>query len=476
MNESYQVAESSKKVLPSNDFSKFEMFLESYNLPSDNIIATASERSRMMSILPEFLNSLPDDVKKDARYLSKFVAGSAIGLFDAALNYVWNEVILNLRKKVIVYGLDYFFESAAGGTIREQYKTEDDLLLIKDIVLIDTCKKLELISDILHRKLAHILDMRNQIGASHPNEYSINAFELLGWLQDCIDGVLKENISDSAITIKQIIDNAKKNEDLISKENLEHFENSIKQLSSNMVSNLLNSLFGIFVSPNTTSKITKENILNLAIITWKYTDDDARYDLGKKLDIYKANLDQYKTQMAELFFQKCNGQKYYTEDAKIIKITLLCEQLENARTSWDNFIYEAPIAKEIMNYIKDFDDIPQIRLQNIISLFLKCRIGKNCSYNNGISQAAKLYYDKFFKLLTEDAIKVVIKILSKKEMECFLIGEYRKTNIIEICNLMNSEMLSDRLQEILNYIISFKSSFENVFKDTKFKQLSREII
>lgn len=61
-------------------------------------------------------------------------------------------------------------------------------------------------------------------------------------------------------------------------------------------------------------------------------------------------------------------------------------------------------------------------------------------------------------------------------MECFLIGEYRKNNIIEICNLMNSEMLSDRIQEILNYIISFKSSFENVFKDTKFKQLSREII
>lgn len=476
MPDNYQIIEDNKKMLPSKDFSKFEMFLESYNLPSDNIIASSSERNRMMSILPEFLNTLPDDVKKDARYLSKFVAGSAVGLFDAALNYVWNEVIINLRKKVIIYGLDYFFESAIGGTIRDQYKTEEDLLLIKDIVLIDTCKKLELISDILHRKLSHILDMRNQIGASHPNEYSINAFELLGWLQDCIDGVLRENISESAITVKQIIDNAKKNEDLILEENLEHFDNSIKQLSSNMVSNLLNSLFGIFVSPNTTSKITQENILRLAIITWKYTDDDTRYDLGKKLDIYKANLDKHKTEMAEFFFQKCHGQKYYTEDAKIIKITLLCEQLENARTGWDNFVYETPIAREIMNYINDFDDIPQIRLQSIISVFLRCRIGKDCSYNNGISQSAKLYYDKFFKLLNEDAIKLVIKTMTKKEMESFLYGQYRKFNIIEICNLMNSEMLSDRLKEILTYIITFKAPFENVFKDAKFRQLSREII
>ena len=29
----------------------------------------------------------------------KFVVGAAIGLFDASLNYVWNEVVLNLRKK-----------------------------------------------------------------------------------------------------------------------------------------------------------------------------------------------------------------------------------------------------------------------------------------------------------------------------------------------------------------------------------------
>lgn len=476
MTDNYQIIEGNKKVLPSNDFSKFEMFLESYNLPSDNIIASTSERSRMMSILPEFLNSLPNDVKKDARYLSKFVAGSAIGLFDAALNYVWNEVIINLRKKVVVYGLDYFFDSAVGGTLRDQYKNEEDLLMLKDVVLIDTCKKLELISDILYRKLSHILDMRNQIGASHPNEYSINAFELLGWLQDCINGVLRENISDSAIAIKQIIDNAKKTEDLISKENLEHFENSIKQLSSNMVSNLLNSLFGIFVSPNTTSKIMQENILNLAIITWIYADDDTRYELGKKIDIYKANLDQYKTKMAELFFQKCNGQKYYTEDSKIIKITLLCEQLENARTGWDNFIYETPIAREIMSYINTFEDIPHIRLQSIISVFLKCRIGKDCSYNHGISSTAKLYYDKFFKLLNEDAIKLVINTLSKKEMEYFLVGQYRKINIVEICNLMNSEMLSDRLKEILAYIVNFKGTFENVFKDAKFKQLSREII
>lgn len=470
------LAVSQQSNLPTNDFSKFESSLTNFGLPSDNIIAPLNERQRIMSALPEFLQDLPTDVKKDARYLSKFVAGTAVGLFDAALNYVWNEVVLNLRKKVIIYGVDYFYDTAIGGTQREQYDTEEDLQLVKDVVLLDTCKKLELISDLLYRKLSHILDMRNQIGASHPTGYAINAYELLGWLQDCITGVLSDNISESAITVKSIIDNIKKMETIIDVECLAHFENSIKQLSTNMVANLITSLFGMFVSPNITSKITQENILKLALIAWDYTTDEIKYELGKKIDIYRANFDKEKTEKSELFFTKCNGEKYFTKDAKIIKITCLCEDLENARTGWDNYINETYFAKSIMSLIGEINDVPEIRIETLIKVFLKCRIGKNCDYCNGVSPGAKKYYDQFFALLDEPTIITVIKILSNKDMESFLCGTCRKSNIIEICNLMLSDVLSDRLTEILKYIVNFKGSFENVFRDESFKQITKGII
>lgn len=462
--------------LPANDFSKFETALVDFGLPSDNIIAPLNERQRIMSALPEFLLTLSPEVRKDARYLSKFIAGTAVGLFDASLNYVWNEVVINLRKKVIIYGVDYFYNSAIGGSQREQYSTEEDLQLVKDIVLLDTCKKLELIPDLLHRKLSHILDMRNQIGASHPTGYAINAYELLGWLQDCIDGVLSNNISDSAITVKAIIDNTKKMTAIIDSECLAHFEKSIKQLSTNMVSNLLTSLFGMFVSPNMTSKITQENILKLANVAWEYTTDEIKYELGKNIDVYRANLDDEKVEKAELFFTKCNGEKYFTKDAKIIKITCLCEDLENARTGWDNYINETYFAKKIMSLIKEINDVPEIRIQTLIKVFLKCRIGKNCSYCNGVSPNAIQYYNHFFTLLDESTTKIVIEILASKEMESFLYGSYRKINIIEICNLMLSDILPDRISEILKYIIGFTGSFENVFRDERFKQISKGIL
>lgn len=124
---------------------KFQAYLAYYDLPTENIIASTDERRVVGENLPSFLSSLSSEEKREARYLSKFVGSTAVGLFDAALNYVWNEVVLNLRKKAIVYGVDLFFDAAVSGSARASYKDEDDLPGLKDVVLLDTCRKLELI-------------------------------------------------------------------------------------------------------------------------------------------------------------------------------------------------------------------------------------------------------------------------------------------------------------------------------------------
>lgn len=455
-------------------FNGFERYLSEFGLPVDNVIAPKNERKSIMQMLPSFLTNLDDNVKGDARYISKFIAASAIGLFDAALNYVWNEVVLNLRKKVIAYGINYFFDEAVGGTLRDEYNDENDLPMIKDQVLLDTCKKLELIPDLVHIKLCYILTMRNDIGASHPNGYTINSYELLGWLKNCIDDVINIKISESALTIKSIIDNAKKYTDEISEEYIQNFENSIKDLSVNTVSNLLVSLFGIFVAPNT-PQITQRNILKLGIITFKYSNEETKKELGKKLDAYRANLDNEKTTKGELFFEKCDGKKYFSTDAKVIKISLACERLENVHYAWDNYCNETQYAQEIMSYIKLNDDIPQIRLNAIIKVFLICRIGNDRYYYEGISESASKYYDAFFKLLDESQIKEVIKTLQTETFSYLLNGKYRPKHIRHIFQIMNSDLLSERMQEILKYL-SENERTDIMFKTKEFKDMSCGII
>jgi|SRR5262245_7938786 len=75
----------------------YTAYLAQVGLPVDNIIATTEERAVVATNLPAFLQTLFPEEKRDARYLSKFVGATAVGLFDAALNYVWNEVVLHLN-------------------------------------------------------------------------------------------------------------------------------------------------------------------------------------------------------------------------------------------------------------------------------------------------------------------------------------------------------------------------------------------
>jgi hypothetical protein len=161
--------------------------------------------------------------------------GAGVGLFDYSLNAIWNEVVLDLRQKAILYGLEIFYDAAVGGgRNRDFYQTEDDLGSLKDSVLLDTSRKLELISDTTYKKLTHILDMRNDIGTSHPSNYTINAFELLGWLQTCVQDVLNDRPTEAALQVQAFIKNLKIHTDPIDSATQKTIERRIAELPSHL--------------------------------------------------------------------------------------------------------------------------------------------------------------------------------------------------------------------------------------------------
>ena len=431
------------------DFSKFEEYLVSLKLPTENIIASPQERNLIMDALPKFIISLPEETRKDARYLSKFIAGAAVGLFDASLNFVWNEVVINLRKKVVVYGIDLFFDEAVGGKNRDNFSTEEDLAGIKDRTLLDTCLKLELISDLVHKKLVHILDMRNDIGSSHPNQYSINSYELLGWLQTCINEVIQEEASKSSITVKLIIDNVKKSTVRFNNDYIAQFKDSISDVSKVLIGNLLTTLFSLFIS-NKTEPIVKQNISLIAPIVWNEALDAKKYDLGIQIASFKANLDIEKTKNAEVFFDLCDGKRYLTENDRIVTLNELCENLKQTHYEWDNFYNEVPIARDIMTYIKTSEDIPVAIETKLIETFLLCRIGKEVSWHNGVSPNGLKYYNRFFGLLNQNQIIQMLKSSIKPEFSSCFYGTIRSFNFKNLLQMiLDTIPLTERLREIL---------------------------
>lgn len=81
--------------------------LGSLGLPTEDVLVDFAERRFVLQSLQQTLDVLPFHERKKAYYLSKFSVSVAVGLFDAALNFSWDETILALRRLAASIDLSY---------------------------------------------------------------------------------------------------------------------------------------------------------------------------------------------------------------------------------------------------------------------------------------------------------------------------------------------------------------------------------
>lgn len=454
---------------------KFTGYLAQLGLPTDNVIATTEERDLVATNLPAFIQTLSADELRDARYLSKFVGATAIGLFDAALNYVWNEVVLNLRQKASVYGIDLFFDAAVGGAARSSYKDETDLPGLKDSVLLDTCRKLELLSDVVYRKVDHILTMRNEVAASHPNVESIGGFELLGWLQTCVKDVLRDAPSDSAIRIRAIINNLKAATTVIDSGNVKRFEEEVRNLSPPHVHNLLISLFGMYVSPES-DQILRKNISQLSPSIWQCSEDRVKYRVGMQIDGYRTNLDADRLATGIEFLRHVDGLAFETLPARTIALNKLNSKLYDTHTGWDNFYHEPPVMREILSYCQKSTDLPDDVAPQLIKTVLSCRIGRGLSFNRGVSPAGRPLYDRFFQLLDDKGVIYTLIALFEPEINSKLQNSICQEHLKDVLTILQEIAVSDRLTDSIVFLANDIPSVYRANRNADFLELTRPLI
>lgn len=447
-------------------------YLESVGLPSENIIAELQERETIGKNLPDFIEKLPQEVKSGARYLSKFVVGAGYGLFDYSLNAIWNEVVIDLRKKAIYYGLDIFFDAAVGGgKNRDMYSTDADLGNIKDIVLLDTCRKLELIADTTYIKLKHILDLRNNIGISHPNSYNINAFELMGWLHTCVQDVLNDQPSEAALSVQAFIGNLKKHTSPLDAATIKTIERRINDLPTHFCGSILRTVFGIFVAADTDPAVRK-NISTIASSIWDSCLDEPRLKLGIVLEGYKANLHTDKYALGEQFFEIVGGNAYRSTSERLIIINELLIDLKDKHHAWDNFHHEAPVARSLVSYIPDASEIIPNIAETLFKTVLLCRIGNGVTYNDGVSPGGRKYYNQILSYAGDQYAATVMAMLTHYEIRSNLGSTTCRNQAKLALEAVKPNVINSRLNECLDYLIANIETNGNCVNDAPFKRLS----
>lgn len=317
--------------------------------------------------------------------------------------------------------------------------------------------------------------MRNDIGISHPNNYTINAYELLGWLQTCVQDVLRDQPTEAALQVQAFIGNLKTYTDPLDPATTKTIEARISELPTHFCGNILRTVFGIFVAPDTHA-IVRKNISIIAPHLWNTCGTEPKHKLGVVLEGYKANLHREKYILGEQFFETVGGNAFRSNSERLIIVNELLIELMNKHNGWDNFHHEVPVVKSLSTYISDQNSIIPNIVENLFKTILLCRIGRGLAYNNGVSPGGKRYYDALLSFAGDQYAPTVMALLSHYEIKNKLHNKICREQAKAALVSAKINVINQRLVECLDFLIANIEASSSCVNSVEFKRLSADYI
>jgi hypothetical protein len=375
-------------------------FIESFGLPTESVLVGVDERKRVFRNIEDALNLLNSNIKSNAIYISKFLAATSAGLFDSALNYLWDETISQLRYRVAQYDIEYFYDLAVKGDKRKRLKGIEDLSKLDDSELIEGAKEIDLVSNIGYRHLDHIKYMRNWASAAHPNQSEITGLQLISWLETCIKEVISLPASNVTIEIGKLLNNIKSKE--ISLKDADNISSFFARLSPEKANALGSGLFGIYTRLDT-NEISKTNINRLLPILWEQLDESTKDGFGLKFARFTANGDVEEARLCRAFLNIVSGEQYLPEDIRITEINNALDNLFNAHISIGNFYTEPSYARQLKRLIGDHA-IPK----QIDSKYVNTLVDVFLTNGNGVCWDSEGIFVELIKTFTERQVILAV--------------------------------------------------------------------
>ncbi len=291
--------------------------LQTIGLPIKNVLSSLDERKIAIANLPFVIDKMNKDdnneLIKKAYYLSKFFVAISTGLFDAALNYLWDETIKQLRVRVINGDIKYFYDVIISDDRKKQFTSPEDLLKLDDFDLIKGALQIGLITQIGYKHLDFIRYMRNWASAAHPNQTELTGLNLISWLEICIKEVIATPPSNIQVETGKLLSNIKS--EVIDDEQAKTIVSFFTELNVEKADALAKGFFGIYIDKNT-SQQTRANINNLAPELWKIISEEAKLDFGIRYATFLANGDNQTKNEAKRFLEVVGGNVLFARSDK----------------------------------------------------------------------------------------------------------------------------------------------------------------
>jgi len=441
--------------------------LDRVGLPSDGVLVEIEQRFRVFVNYPNVISELTSERRGESMYLSKLLAAVGAGLFDAALNYLWDETIAELRRRVARYDLAYFFDIAVPSPDRRKgLHDEEHLDQISDQDLIRAAREIGLISDIGYQQLDLTRYMRNYASAAHPNQNEINAFQLLGWIETCIKEVITLPETQVVAETKKLLHNVRAG--AITSQNASATAEFFAELSSERADNIAAGFFGIYVDEDSNER-ARDGVRLLMHHRWFHVTEPKRREFGVKYGKYVANGDTARSERARELLDVVEGAAYLPEPVRAAEISTAIDDLLAAHRGFNNFHTEPGPARRL-NRLSSEPVPSAVRdpyVQAVVEAFL--------TNGNGIAWAADGHYATMISRFDPDKAEVALKQIFDPTVASKLRFDTAQTKFDEMLNAIEPKLTRAAARDLMDAIRSFRGKPHKIAKDSELKRMVKQL-
>lgn len=437
---------------------------EAMGLPSVGVLVPVPQRVQVLKNMDGALGALTLEKRSQSMYLSKFLMAVSAGLFDAALNYLWDETITELRKRIVAYDLMYFFDLAVPAPEkRKDLKGPDDLLKITDEELVHAAARIGFISPVGRQQLDLVRYMRNHASAAHPNQHELQPFALLGYMETCIKEVITLPPTTAMVETSRLLSNIKTT--TLTAADTATYATLFATLRPAQAETLANGLFGIYVALDSTAA-TRDNIRMVLNHLWPHLAEDVKFSFGTRHARFKANLDIQQADYAREFLTSVGGESYLPEDVRVADIDVLLDRLHQAHHGLDNFYTEPPIIRELSGYVGNLPIPAGVRAKYVYVL-IEIFLGRS----SGVSWAAVEVCKQLLRQLTPADASIVLWNVTGLDFSALLDFGKPAAQLTELINVTAPKIIGRASTALLHHIQGFTGPRRSMALDTRMNEL-----
>ncbi len=349
--------------------------------------------------LPREIREIPENLRGEL--IARMCVAVSTGLFDGAMNYIWNAAILHLRDKIRTFGL------AVVAQILQKDFEEKHLLEYQDSRLLELCLKLNIVDEDGYFFLDQCRDVRNNFSAAHPTLGKVNDREFTTFLNRCVRYALADSSSPKGVDIGAFISAVKGtrfnvNQCAIWVQRLAETHSAQRQM-------LITMVHGIYCDPNMPEQ-ARLNSIDLCNGLPEGLTSSMRSELINKHSEYVAKGLEDKHTASLLFFEKLGLLSILNESEQHSVFSRAVTRLWNAHNGMNNFYNEPAFAERLLELTLQ-GAVPVTVQEEYVQTIGCCRIGNGY----GVSNAAVSYYDQMIQNFSPREIVDLINAATSKE-------------------------------------------------------------